>query len=272
MPSYFNVRLGIPENTLHTARVAGRLSDKAPAAYSRPDGAEAGPGRPSEGYYTADELMASLDVPEVYRVGGSVRDELLGRPTKDHDYMVRGASIEQITGQLSGKVGSVRPLKLRDGRQVGVRFAYPGGLCEVVLPRKEVSTGPGHRQFRIVCDPRVTVEQDAHRRDFTINALYRDVRSGKLVDPLDGGKDIMQERVRTTHPDSFRDDPLRILRALRFVSQLDFLLAPETYGEMCEHAKHVDALTLKGVSGTVLDELCKLLMGVKARSGFGTDA
>jgi tRNA nucleotidyltransferase/poly(A) polymerase len=98
----------------------------------------------------ADDFMASLDLPEVYRVGGSVRDELLGRPSRDYDDMVRGASIEQITeALLKAEVRSVRPLKLRDARQVGVRFAHAWGLTEVVLPRKEVSTGPGHRDFHM---------------------------------------------------------------------------------------------------------------------------
>ena len=213
---------------------------------------------------SSDGFMASLDLPEVYRVGGSVRDELLGRPSKDYDYMVRGANIEQITeALLKAEVKSVRPLKLRDGRQVGVRFPHAWGLTEVVLPRKEVSTGPRHRDFHIVGHPRVTVEQDAQRRDFTINALYRDVRSGEILDPLGGLTDLECQCIRTTHPDSFRDDPLRTLRALRFVSQLGFDLQDSTYRQMRAHAKQVNALTLKGVSGTALDELCKLLMGTQ---------
>ena len=206
--------------------------------------------------------MASLGLPETYRVGGSVRDEALNRPGKDSDYVVRGASIDEIRDALTAAGAGAKALKLRDGRQVGVRAEVRGlGLVEIVLPRKEVTTGKGHRDFRIVCDPSLTLAEDAERRDFTMNALYRDVQSGLVLDPLGGMDDIAHGWIRTTHADSFRDDPLRTLRALRFASQLRFDLVPSTYAEMQVHAKHVTALTLKGVSGTALSELEKLLAG-----------
>jgi tRNA nucleotidyltransferase (CCA-adding enzyme) len=206
--------------------------------------------------------MASLELPETYRVGGSVRDEVLDRPSNDSDYVVRGASIDEIRDALAAAGAGAKALRLRDGRQVGVRAEVRGlGLVEIVLPRKEVTTGKGHRDFRIVCDPSLTLAEDAERRDFTMNALYRNVRSGEVLDPLGGLDDIARRQIRTTHPDSFRDDPLRTLRALRFVSQLRFDLVAGTYAEMQVHAEHVTALTLRGVSGTALLELEKLLAG-----------
>lgn len=214
-----------------------------------------------------DSAMASLDLPEVYRVGGSVRDELIGRRPRDADYMIRNVSLDELGSVLLRRVPnvkSVKPLKLRDGRQFGWRFAAPGlGMIEVALPRTEVSTGPHRRDFQIVVDPTLPLHEDAKRRDFTFNALYKSVAEGNLVvDPTNTGLyDLQHKLVRTTHPDSFRDDPLRTLRALRFVSTLGYDLATETHEQMNDHADAVTGLTDKGVSGTALDELCKLLMG-----------
>lgn len=212
-----------------------------------------------------DRLMGALDLPEVYRVGGSVRDELLHRKPKDADYVVRGADLEKL-GVEARKLGKVTPLKLRDGRIVGARVAPRGhGLIDIALPRTEVSTGPGRQDFEIVTDPALPLFADAERRDFRFNALYRDVRTGGVMDPLGFGLwDLDHGYVNTTHRDSFRDDPLRILRALRFVSVLPgFDLTSATINEMKRHADAVTGLTQKGVSGTALDELCKLLMGTR---------
>lgn len=238
-----------------------------------------------------DTFMASLNA-ETYRVGGSVRDEILGRRVKDADYMVRGVPLaalghwltdalpreKKAGSRVERRKGMVKPLKLRDGRQAGWRVSSPGlGCIEVVLPRTEVSTGPGHRDFEILIDHELDIAEDAKRRDFTFNALYKIIpRAGgtrtmttfegspleNVIDPTEHGlHDLHRRFVRTTHPDSFRDDPLRTLRALRFVSVLGYDLAESTRAEMREHADAVTGLTIKGVSGTVLDELSKLLMG-----------
>jgi tRNA nucleotidyltransferase (CCA-adding enzyme) len=180
------------------------------------------------------------------------------------------------------------------------------GLIEIMLPRTEVSTGPSHRDFKIVLDPNLTLEQDAQRRDFTWNALYKRVRwqdgpSSTVVkaqpdgtnfvlrditDPTGRGLyDLQHKLIQTTHQDSFRDDPLRILRALRFVSTLGYDLSLRSCSEMHMHAEAAHGLssvykdraptiTLKckccggkphtkteAASGTVLDEMSKLLMG-----------
>lgn len=219
--------------------------------------------------------MAQLQLPEVYRVGGSVRDELLGRQSKDSDYMVRGASLSEVGDKLHEAGGKVSPLRLRSqgnqiGPQVGWRSAVKGlGLLEIVLPRVETSTGPGRHDFSIWSDPAVSLEMDAVRRDFTINALYKDVRTGEIHDPLNGRDDLQHSWIRTTHSNSFADDPLRTLRALRFVSKLPgFTLVESTFMEMCDHAQAVTGLTKKGVSGTAFDELCGILMGSNPRDAL----
>jgi tRNA nucleotidyltransferase (CCA-adding enzyme) len=227
---------------------------------------------------TADNYIASLGV-EAYRVGGSVRDEILERRVKDADYMVRGLdlrSLGDVMSEVDPKV-QVTPLKLRDGRQAGWRAFKKGmGLVEVVLPRTEVSTGPGHGDFEIVVDHNLSLAEDAVRRDFTFNALYKiishpdnlTVNAGYgdpaegVLDPLGRGLfDLSRGLIQTTHPDSFRDDPLRTLRALRFVAR-GFTLSTQTHEQMTRHAKAVTGLSAKGyASGTVLEEMSKMLMG-----------
>jgi tRNA nucleotidyltransferase (CCA-adding enzyme) len=218
-----------------------------------------------------DTFVRTLGL-EAYRVGGSVRDEVLGRKNKDCDYVIRNATLDVIYRRLMAKGDgiekyAVTPLKLRDGRQAGWRVAGRGlGLVEIVLPRTEVSTGPGHRDFEIVVSPSLELSEDAVRRDFTFNALYFGPLDGdseaELIDPLNGREDLMRQRVEITHANSFRDDPLRILRALRFVSTLDYELGVGTQAMMFACADSVTGLTLDGnVSGTVIDEFSKLLMG-----------
>lgn len=224
-----------------------------------------------------DTFIGSLGMAS-YRVGGSVRDELLGRRVKDADYIVRGVDLAtlgkalRVIGYEWSPDAKVSPLVLRDGRQAGWRVAARGlGCIEVVLPRTEISTGPGHRDFEIVIDPDLDLIDDAKRRDFTFNALYKAISAepyyehmvyGTILDPTERGiHDLERRRINITHADSFRDDPLRILRALRFISTLGYELGAETRATMALHADAVTGLTQAGVSGTVLDELCKLLMG-----------
>lgn len=238
----------------------------------------------------ADNFIASLGV-EAYRVGGSVRDEVLGRTPKDADYMVRGVSLAELGEMLRLRHVPVPKLRLRDGQHVGYRVGRPIN-AEITLPRKEISTGPGHGDFEIVADPDLSLAEDAKRRDFTFNALYRVIShpeglsalttmpDGTLVknvlDPTSRGlHDLAHGCINVTHADSFRDDPLRILRALRFVSVLGYSLSAETLALMAADADSVTGLTggswvpangntkvyQPNMSGTVLDEMSKILMG-----------
>ena len=208
-----------------------------------------------------DNFIASLGV-EAYRVGGSVRDELLGRKPKDADYMVRGVTLRDLTTLLRDRgVKRVSPLTDRRGQTFGVR----AGDIEIALPRREQNAGSGRAQV-IVADPSITLEEDARRRDFTFNALYMPISlegfAAPPVDPTGRGMfDLSRGLIQTTHPDSFLDDPLRTLRALRFVAR-GFSLGTDTRAQMEQWSGEVTGLSANGyASGTVLDEMSKILMG-----------
>lgn len=209
-----------------------------------------------------DQFVASLGF-EAYRVGGANRDILLGRRVADADYMVRGVSLPELRSALAATGAKVSKLQLRNGAHVGWRAAKKGvGSVEIVLPRAEFSTGPGPGDFEIRVDPSLGTHEDATRRDFTINALYFLLPDGPMNDPTNTGLyDIQHKLIRTTHPDSFSDDPLRMLRALRFVATLGYDLAIDTHDQMAKLSFAATGLTAKGVSGKATEELFKLLEG-----------
>ena len=153
-------------------------------------------------------------------------------------------------------------------RDRAVRALAPAGI-DVTPPRAERSVGPGHRDFVIVSDPSIGLEEDMARRDFTINAMAIRLDDGSLVDPFGGVGDLERRVLRTVAPRSFEDDPLRMVRALRFVSQLGFDLSPETEAQMRENAAglaHVSAERIGGgVKADGLGELSKLLLGSEPR-------
>ncbi len=149
-------------------------------------------------------------------------------------------------------------------RDRSIRALAPAGI-ELTPPRAERSTGPGHRDFAIVSDATIGLEEDMARRDFTINAMAIRLDGGDLVDPFGGRADLAQRVLRTVGPTSFEDDPLRLVRALRFVSQLGFDLAPETLAQMEAGAPglaHVSAERIGGgIKADGMGELSKLLLG-----------
>ncbi len=155
---------------------------------------------------------------EVYLVGGAVRDELLGLPVKERDWVVVGATPEELTRLGFRAVGRDFPV-----------FLHPDTHEEHALARTERKTGPGYRGFAIDCAPDVTLEEDLRRRDLTINAMARDPAGG-LVDPFGGREDLERKRLRHVS-DAFAEDPVRILRVARFAARfapLGFSVAPET--------------------------------------------
>jgi tRNA nucleotidyltransferase (CCA-adding enzyme) len=208
---------------------------------------------------------------DAYVVGGAVRDELLGIPHKDEDFLVPGFDQEGLRAALSPH-GRVEDLEVH-GQLVGVRF-YPrdpeiralaqAGI-EITPPRVEQTTGPGHTDFTIVADPAIPLEQDMARRDFTINAMARRLETGELIDPFGGVADLEQRRLRTVSPTSFRDDPLRLLRGLRLVSQLGFDLANGTLEQMRAEAGGIRYVSGERIGGGLgadgMGELSRLLLG-----------
>jgi putative nucleotidyltransferase with HDIG domain len=149
-------------------------------------------------------------------------------------------------------------------RDRDVRKLAPAGI-EFAPPRKEVSTGPGRHDFEIVADASLSVEADMRRRDFTVNAMARRLATGELVDPLHGERDLEQRVLRSVSPTSFAEDPLRLVRALRFVSQLGFDPDASTMRQMHDEATAVKLVSGERIGGGLaadgLGELSKLLLG-----------
>jgi tRNA nucleotidyltransferase (CCA-adding enzyme) len=155
---------------------------------------------------------------EIYQVGGSLRDELLGLPVGERDWVVVGATPEQLEAQGFRAVGRDFPV-----------FLHPRTGEEHALARTERKTAPGYRGFAIHSAPDVTLEQDLERRDLTINAIARDP-AGKLIDPHGGRRDIELRLLRHVSP-AFVEDPVRILRVARFAARFaafGFRVADET--------------------------------------------
>jgi tRNA nucleotidyltransferase (CCA-adding enzyme) len=208
---------------------------------------------------------------DAYVVGGAVRDELLGIPHEDEDFVVPGVDHAGLRALLEPH-GAVEDMDVH-GQLVGVRFfprdrtvreLAPAGI-EVTPPRAERSTGPGHRHFEIAAGPDVSLEEDMGRRDFTVNAIARRLSTGELVDPFDGGADIRAGVLRAVSDTTFSEDPLRILRGLRLISQLGFTLAPGTEAQMRRDVAGLAHISAERIGGGLasdgMGELSKLLLG-----------
>src|SRR5262245_8772110 len=213
---------------------------------------------------TIEDFVRGLGL-DAYLVGGAVRAELLGLDSKDADFVVPGVDYDGLRRAL-GPHGKVEDLEVA-GRHVGarlyprdkrVRAAAPAGI-EFAPPRAERSTGPGRHDFVIVADPSLSIEDDMARRDFTVNAIARRLDTGELVDPFNGGEDLRNGVLRAVSRRSFAEDPLRIVRGLRLVSQRGLTPDVPTLEQMRDEAGNV-----RLVSGERLgDELAKLLMGAR---------
>ena len=160
----------------------------------------------------ASTLPASV---RVYRVGGSVRDELLGREAGDRDFVVVGATPEIMLAAGYTPVGRDFPV-----------FLHPKTRDEYALARTERKSGRGYRGFRFFATPEVTLEDDLRRRDLTINAMAR-ADDGRLIDPYGGEADLRAGVLRHVSP-AFAEDPLRVLRVARFAARFGFRIAPST--------------------------------------------
>lgn len=144
---------------------------------------------------------------KIYLVGGAVRDELLSIPVKDRDYVVVGATEQQMLDLGFRRMDVAFPV-----------FLHPDTGDEYALARRERKTGPGYRGFEVEVGADVSLEQDLIRRDLTINALARDA-SGNIIDLFHGRDDLEQGMLRHISP-AFSEDPVRLLRAARFAAKL----------------------------------------------------
>ena len=159
---------------------------------------------------------------EVYYVGGFVRDALLGRENKDVDIEVHGIrprELEEILDALGQRLAM--------GDSFGV-YGLRGFSLDIAMPRKADNRGRGHADFDSFVDPFAGTEAAAARRDLTINALMRHVLTGEIIDPFGGREDLERGIIRHVRPDTFAEDPLRVLRAAQFAARFGFAVAPET--------------------------------------------
>ena len=153
---------------------------------------------------------------KTYLVGGAVRDELMGLEPHDQDFVVVGSTVDEMLTKGYKQVGKEFPV-----------FLDVLGN-EVALARKERKVGDKHGDFEFQFDESVTLAEDVLRRDFTVNALAKDISTGEIIDCVGGKKDIDAKLLRAVRPDTFVEDPLRLFRAARFAAQLDFNVEPLT--------------------------------------------
>jgi tRNA nucleotidyltransferase (CCA-adding enzyme) len=219
---------------------------------------------------TIEDFVRSLGL-DAYLVGGAVRDEQLGLESKDADFVVPGVDYDGLRHALAPH-GRVEDLEVA-GRLVGARLyprdstlrkLAPAGI-ELAPARAERSTGAGRHDFEIVADPSLSIEDDMARRDFTVNAMARRLKTGELVDPFGGRADLESRVLRTVRPTSFAEDPLRLVRGLRLVSQLGLQPDEATLEQMRAEADGVRLVSGERVGGGLrsdgLGELSKLLLG-----------
>lgn len=197
---------------------------------------------------TGDPATAGL---EVWMVGGAVRDALLGLPQGDRDFVVVGATPQDMHARGFRQVGRDFPV-----------FLHPHTHEEHAMARAERKSGHGHTGFVVHAAPDVTLEQDLARRDFTINAIARNA-AGRYCDPF-GGRDDIAARTLRHVGDAFAEDPLRVLRAARFMARLaplGFTVAEDTLALMQDMAEHGELATL--TPERVWQELAKALRSPK---------
>ena len=192
---------------------------------------------------TTDRATEGL---QIYIVGGAVRDALLKLPAGDRDWVVVGATPEQMVARGFVPVGGDFPV-----------FLHPASKEEYALARTERKSGRGYKGFTFYTGAEVTLEEDLKRRDLTVNAIAQSI-AGELFDPLHGIEDLKARVLRHVGP-AFEEDPVRILRLARFLARFtDFVVAPETLA-LCRKmvaSGEVDAL----VAERVWQELARGLM------------
>ena len=192
----------------------------------------------------------------VFYVGGFVRDKLLGKDNKDIDIEVHGVEPDTLF-EILGRIGEPQSF----GKSFGV-FALKGYDIDIAMPRREKATGRGHKDFEVFVDPYIGTFDAARRRDFTMNALMEDVLTGEVVDHFGGLDDLKAGIIRHIDPETFIEDPLRVLRAAQFAARFGFSIAPETI-ELC---RGIDLSTLS--KERVVEELKKALLKAEKPSIF----
>ena len=204
-----------------------------------------------------DEILAKKIAIEVnkaggsaYYVGGYVRDDILGIPNKDIDIEIHNIEPNVLENILK-QFGNIE--KRTVGNNFGIYNINRFNL-DISLSRKETAIGKGHKDFDIIVDPYLSLKESAKRRDFTINALMKNILTGEIIDYYGGLDDLKKGIIRHIDDNTFAEDPLRVLRACQFAARFDFDIATETI-ELC---KNIDISTLP--KERVAGELTKALI------------
>lgn len=164
----------------------------------------------------------------MYFVGGFVRDRLIGKASKDIDVEIHGITEEQVVDVLS-KFGAVDKI----GATFGV-YLIKGVDIDFALPRTEEKTGDLHTDFDVTVDPFIGTVGASRRRDFTMNALMEDVLSGEVIDHFGGGADIANRVIRMVDEETFKEDALRVFRAVQFSARFGFEIEFNTRNVMAD--------------------------------------
>ena len=183
------------------------------------------------------EIAKTIDLNggNLYLVGGAVRDELLGIKNHDEDYSVTGISFEEFK--------KLFPMAYVRGKDFPV-FSIDNK--EFAIARKERKIGIGHKDFDVETDKKITIEQDLERRDITINAIAKEVLTGKIIDPFGGIEDLKNKTIRAVSS-HFEEDPLRVYRVARFASQFDFKVEENTIKMMTSLKNELTSLSVERV-------------------------
>ncbi len=173
-------------------------------------------------------------------VGGAVRDELLGIPVKDIDIEVHGISSHALKRSVESHFRNVQEV----GAAFGVLHTNIDGYeVDISLPRKDSKVGPGHKGFDVDVDPNMSVEDALRRRDFTVNAMLKDILSGQIIDPFHGRDDLDARVLRPVDPATFIEDPLRVLRAVQLTARFALSVSNDVKALLHSMMPHVAELS-----------------------------
>ena len=209
-------------------------------------------------------LAAVLPAGALHAVGGRVRDEVrssldgIARPAKDLDYVVIGVPLEGLIAAFR----NVGPADVVGASFAVVKVTVDDVTVDVALPRRERSTGVGHRDFTVESGPDVSLADDLARRDFRMNMMARRLPDGAVIDPYGGEADVRAGRISLLRAQAFDEDPLRMLRACQFSARFEFDVAPETLAAMRASAPLVATVSPERVR----DELEKFLTSAERPS------
>lgn len=183
---------------------------------------------------------------KIYQIGGAVRDEMLGKISKDLDLLVVGLELDELS-KLISKFGRVDAV----GKSFGILKFTPAHFekgdepIDISVPRvDEKSTGSGHKDFEVKLGKGITLQQDQMRRDFWMNAIAKDIETGETHDIEGRGQfDIENKQISVISPNAFEEDPLRMMRAMQFAARFDFNLEPKTEREIKKQSEKIKTVS-----------------------------